>query len=59
MKNLQFNHYQCGARRVGSKKYKFIPAPPPLWDKESSCRAKREGVGQVGRGKIVISKEVV
>ena len=28
MKNLQFNAYQCGVGRVGSKKFKSIPASP-------------------------------
>ena len=56
MKNLQFNLYQCGAGRVGSKKSKPIATPPrgaglnsrpipvspPLRGRENLHRAKQE-----------------
>ena len=54
MKNLQFNPYQCGTGRVGSKKSKtipglscdvrlksyLIPTPLPLQGKDNSHEAK-------------------
>ena len=60
MKNLQFNPYQCGAGRGGSKKSKPISAlssgvrlksypistPPPLWGGENTHGAKWGGAGQ-------------
>ena len=60
MKILQFNLYQCGVGRVGSKKSKPIsasphgmglkscpiPAPPPLRGQENPRGAKRRGAGR-------------
>ena len=66
MKKLQFNFYQCEAGLVGSKRSKYIPAPPcdvglkscpipvspPLRGGKNPCGAKRGGAGQARRGKI-------
>ena len=60
MKILQFNPYQCGAGRVGSKMFKPIPTPPhiarlksppiptqpPLQDGKNPRGAKQREVGQ-------------